>query len=808
MESNSFIRMRVSVIVSFLAMALAPLMQTHAAERVYEIIDDKPAPNRGADYSRIHAHGYPFDSDWEMYSYPIGNGYMGANIFGRTDVERIQITEKTLANEGLYDKGGLTSFAEIYLGFDHYDPKSYKRSLNLNEGKLFVSYDSDGVNYTREYFANYPENVIVVRLSADKKGSVSFTVDAEIPHRNSANEINTRLGEVDVDGDLITLSGNIAHFNTNYEGQIKVIAEGGQLISQDSNSRGEIRVEKADSVTLLIAAGTNYELSENVFLETTNSKKLDENVFPHEKVSTVIKRASELGYDALRKSHSEDYTELFSRVSLVLSPEVSNMTTEDLLESYKADASNPYLEELMYHFGRYLLISTSRKGAMPCGLQGVWSQYAVTPWTGGYWHNINVQMNYWGAFSGNLGETFIPYLEYFEAYQPKAMEMATEYVEMNNPQMLGKDGESNGWTIGTGSTCYIIGAPGGHSGPGTGGFTTKLLWDYYDFSRDDTYLREIGYPALLGMSRFLSKTLKPSSDGVLLVEPSASPEIRVADERGRFRGPHYVTVGTTFDQGFVWETYNDVLKAADILGAEDEFLDTLREQIDLLDPIIIGSSGQVKEFREEDAYGEIGDPHHRHVSHLCPLYPGTLINSSKPEWVEGVKTALDFRGNNTTGWAMAHRMNLRARTKEAEKARAVYSKFLKERTLPNLWTVHPPFQIDGNLGTMAGVAEMLIQSHEGVIEVLPALPEAWSTGSVSGIVARGNFEVSLSWSEGVITRFELESGSGEYCRIRYPNISSMRVIEEGGDAVSIVSLGTNAIGFKTEKGATYSILLN
>jgi alpha-L-fucosidase 2 len=795
------------VLICFVVLCTNVFSQQNIMNRVYEVWDDQPAPNRGSDYSIIKSRGYPYDADWESHSYPIGNGYMGANIFGRTDTERIQITEKTLANEGLYGKGGLTNFAEIYLDFNHYNPKNYKRSLNLNEAILNVSYEQDGVQYTREYLANYPENIIAIKLSSDKKGKISFTLRAEIPYRKSANEINTKYGKTFAENGLITLSGNIAHFNVNYEGQIKVINDGGKLIAENSNPIAEIRVENANSVVLLIAAGTNYELSEKVFLEKTNNKKLDVNVLPHEKVAKRINNATAIGFEALKARHLKDYQNLFSRVNLSFSPEVPQVTTKTLLENYKEDASNIFLEELMFHFGRYLLISSSRKGTLPCGLQGVWSQYAVTPWTGGYWHNINVQMNYWGAFSTNMAETFIPYLEYYKAYRPITEEYATEYVKKNNPQALAEDGD-NGWAIGTGATAYVIGAPGGHSGPGTGGFTSKLLWDRYEFTQDTTFLREIGYPALLSMSKFLSKTLKPYENGLLLVEPSASPEIRVKAADGSFSGPHYVTTGTTFDQGFVWETYNDVLKAAEILSAEDDFLSTVKNQINRLDPILIGTSGQVKEYREENAYGEIGDPHHRHVSHLCPLYPGTLINSSTPEWMLGAITALELRGNKATGWALAHRMNLRARAEDAEQAHEVYSVLLKEKTLPNLWSVHPPFQIDANLGLMAGVAEMLMQSHEGYIQLLPALPKAWNTGSFDGLVTRGNFELSMNWENSKISLLKIIAKSGGKCTIKYPNIESTEIKDDAGKLMSYTKEGENRISFNTTQSGTYFITFN
>ena len=624
--------------------------QGNSINRMYEIWEDQPAPNRGADYSIITmGKGHPYDADWETESYPIGNGYMGANIFGRTDIERIQITEKTLANEGVYGWGGLSNFAEVYLDIGHQNPQNYKRTLNLNEGMISVSYEQDGVKYSREYLANYPENIIAIKLSANENKKISFTLSAEIPYLRGTAETNTRTGKSLAENDLITLSGNVAHFNVNYEAQIKIVNEGGEFIARNTNRNAEIKIANANSVVLLIAAGTNYELKSHIFKENEDNKKLDGNSYPHEKVSDRITHATNLGYKSLKASHLKDYQNLFQRVQLSFTSEVPEVKTRTLLANYKKGISNAYLEELMFHFGRYLLIASSRKGTLPSGLQGAWSQYLATPWTGGYWHNINVQMNYWGAFNANLAETFIPYVEYFQAYHPKAKDLATGYVQENNPAELDTKDNDNGWTIGTGANVYNILPPGAHSGPGTGGFTTKLLWDYFEFTQDTSCLQMTGYPALLGMSKFLSKTLKPAENEVLLVDPSASPEISLLNADNKYTNRHYITKGTTFDQGFVWETFNDALRAAEVLGAKDDFLNTLKSQIVKLDPILIGTSGQVKEFREENEYGEIGDPHHRHVSHLCPLYPGTLINSSTPDWLEGVKIALDFRGNNTTG---------------------------------------------------------------------------------------------------------------------------------------------------------------
>ncbi len=436
----------------------------------------------------------------------------------------------------------------------------------------------------------------------------------------------------------------------------------------------------------------------------------------------------------LKSRHLEDYQSLFDRVAVDLNSSVSELPASQLLEKYKAGSYDPYLEELLFQFGRYLLIASSRETTLPAHLQGAWSQFEVSPWCAGYWHNINVQMNYWGAFSTNLAETFEAYLSYFEAYKPLAHRYAAEFIaEQQGADAVYAVAEDNGWIVGTGTNAYQISGRSSHSGPGTGGFTAQLLMDYYDFTQDEEFLRETGYPALLQMSKFFDKALKETEDGLLLISPSASPEIK-------HDGEFFITEGCTFDQGFVWENHNNVLRAAEALGEDDPFLEVIESQIPRLDPILIGSSGQIKEFREEDAYGEIGDPQHRHMSHLHTLYPGTLINTSKPDWMAAAAVTLNLRGDISTGWAMAHRMICWARLRNAERALDLYRKFIVHKVTNNLWSLHPPFQIDGNFGTMAAVSEMLLQSHEGAIEPLAALPQEWAAaGSYSGLVARGNF---------------------------------------------------------------------
>ena len=774
-----------------------PALSVQKAESVrrYELWEPAPAPNRGVtDGEETRGRGYPYDKDWERWSYPLGNGMLGANVFGRTDTERIQLTEKTIANGSAYHRGGVTSAAELYLDIGHENVTNYRRALNLNDAIEAVTYRSGGTTYRREYFTSYPDDLLVIRLTADQPGALSFTVRPEIPYLEAKNELDTKSGTVTAAGDTLTLAGTVDYYQVNYELQVKVLNEGGTLVPGEST----IDVQHADAVTLLVAAGTNYKLGPHIFLNEPK-KKLDPDVDPHGLVSAKIDHAVKRGFAALKQRHLADYRNLFGRVQVNLNSKVSDLPTHQLLENYKQGAHDPYLEELVFQYGRYLLIASSRETTLPAHLQGAWSQFEVSPWCAGYWHNINVQMNYWGAMSANLAETFEAYLNYFKAYKPKAQQFAREYIQANRPEALSDDPAQNGWILGTGANAYQISGSSAHSGPGTGGFTTQLLMEYYNFTQDKDFLRETGYPALLEMSRFFDKTLHETKDGLLLVKPSASPEVK-------HNGEYYITEGCTFDQGFVWENHSNVLRAAKILGEDDPFLDVIREELPRLDPIQIGSSGQIKEFREEDAYSDIGDdPHHRHTSQLCPLYPGTLINAAHPDWMKAASVTLDLRGKPNNGWATAHRMILRARLKEAGEALDLYRLFITEKAAPNLWSIHPPFQIDGNFGVMAGVIEMLLQSHAGAIEPLPALPQAWHTGSFDGLVARGNFEVSAKWKAGRLQELSIHSRSGKPCRVRYPDIAAQSIRTTLNRSLRVTQEAPDLISFPTRKGETVVI---
>jgi len=721
---------------------------------------------------------------WEKWSLPIGNGYLGANVFGRTDVERIQVTENSLCNPG--KGGGLNNFAEIMIRFGHEEVKNYVRDLSLDDGIAHVEYECGGVVYKREVFASYPDRVMVIRLTASEKGALSFTLNPFIPFIKQSEEGYSKSGKVEADGNLITMTGEMEYYAIQFEGQFRVENEGGELCAHD----GVIDVKGADAASIIVAVGTNYRMESRVFTEHDPRAKLAPYPHPHELVSGLIEKAAEKGYEELKKRHMEDYQALFSRVKFSVGDEGADIPTDELLSRYQEGEKLPYLEKVYYQFGRYLLISSSRKGTLPANLQGVWNCYDESPWGSGYWHNINVQMNYWPSFVANLAETFTAYADYAEAYMAQAEEMADEYVKELFPEKLEAPGK-NGWIIGTAAYPYTItnamerkaGKPTiGHSGPGTGAFTSILFWEWYDFTRDSEALKR-AFPILKSMSHFLSKTVK-DFDGKLLAKYSASPE-QMIEGRYRANGTYYHTVGCAFDQQMIYENHYDLMKAAKLLGKEtDPDVILVGEQIDKLDPVQVGTSGQIKEYREEQAYGEIGEWAHRHISHLVGLYPGSCINRNTPAWMEAARTTLNLRGDRSTGWAMAHRLNAWARALDGNRAYTLYRTLLSKGTFPNLWDAHPPFQIDGNFGGTSGVSEMLLQSQAGFIDVLPSLPDAWADGVFEGLVARGNFVVDAEWAKGAVSEVRVTARVGGEMKIRCDRMKNAALYDETGAKIA------------------------
>lgn len=725
------------------------------------------------------------DYGWEHQSLPIGNGWLGANVFGGISRDRIQITENSLQNPG--EMGGLNNFAELYLHFAHKKATDYERGLSLNDAVAYTRYTADGVQYRREYFASYPDKALVIRLTANKPFSVRL--ELTVPYVKSYAKVKGdgggKTGSVSYESNRVHLKGRMEYYNIHFAGELAVVTDG-TVVSGEAG----LQVSYATDVTIYLTIGTNYELRPEVFLEDEPKRKLrDFDPTPH--VQEMLARVLALGFDQVRQRHLDDYRKLFGRVELDLGGE-NTQPTDRLLRGYSCGKHIPYMEALYFQFGRYLLISSSRKGTLPSNLQGVWNVHDHSPWGSGYWHNINVQMNYWPAFSTNLAETFDAYADFNAAFRPKAELLAREYIQKTMPE---NDEAGNcGWTVGTGVYPYSIEGPGGHSGPGTGGLTTKLFWDAFDFTRDPEILKAVSYPALRGMSEFLTKTVRLDADGLYRADFSASPE-QVQNKQ------YYHTRGCAFDQQMIWENGRDFIEAAEHLGQTDELVYSMqKKQLPCYHPVRIGDSGQVKEFEEENLYGEIGEYHHRHISQLIGLHPGTLINRNTPAWMDAAKITLTERGDRTTGWALAHRLNAWARLGDGDHAHRMLRRLLGKRTMENLWDFHPPFQIDGNFGGTAGITEMLMQSHAGCISILPALPKIWKNGHVKGLVARGAFEVSIRWREGLATEIQIHSKAGGNCKIFYPGIECACLA--GTDEVE---RQTDILSFNAVAGCDYTV---
>lgn len=751
---------------------------------------DKPAPDS--------------DAGWLDHSIPMGNGYMGVNLFGGTDKERIQITENSTQDSNS-SIGGLNNFAEVYIDFNHNGATNYSRDLVLNEGTAHVQYDYNGVNYKREYFTSYPDKVMAVRLSASEAGKLSFTLRPTIPYiteyREKPGDNRGKSGTVKAEGDTITLSGVMEYYNLQFEGQFKVIPDGGTMKTQNdqNNNNGTITVSDADSAVILIAVGTNYEFNSQVVSASNRLDKLKGFAHPHAKVTKYLADAAAKSYDELLAAHQEDYLGLYDRVNFDLGAPEPSIPTDKLVDAYRNGDSNPYLEELVFQFGRYLLICSSRDNTLPPNLQGIWNVYQDPPWRSGYWHNVNLQMNYWLAFSTNMPELFESYIDYYNTYLPRQQQYATQYINQYNKSQLDPGGD-NGWSMGNSTWPYNGSGKSSHSGFGTGAWTAMLFWDYYDFTRDEKLLKDVVYPAIYGQANFLSRFVQ-NYNGKLLANPSASPE----------NAGNLQTIGTTFDQQTIYENHRNTLKAAEILGYSNAVLDKLKAQLPLLDPIIVGKSGQIKEYREEEFYGDIGEYNHRHISQLLGVYPGQLINTSTPAWLDAAKVSLKERGPGGTGWAEAERVATWARTLDGEQAYFYYNYLIKRHSMHNLWNNHRDsytnrlFQVDGNLGASAGVSEMLLQSNDYVIAPLPAIPEKWANGSYRGLLARGNFEVSAKWSGGQAEQFEILSKAGGNLKVRYADIKDTVVKTSSGQNVSFTVEHRDQISFETKKGETYIV---
>ncbi len=733
---------------------------------------------------------------WERYSLPIGNGYFGASVFGGTDSERIQFTTNVFANT--FANGGVSNFGEVFIDFNHKDVKDYERGLDLSRGVAYSKYEFDNTMIYREALVNYPDKVFAYKIHTENK-AIDFDIRLVIPYLGVRPiEEGGRTGEIAVEDKTLVMRGTLPSRELIYEARLAVVTDGQVIESGD-----KLTVKNSTEAVLFYTLDTSYKLCPEVFMDGCH-KALGKD--PHNTVVACLQKAVSLGWDEIYNRHINDYTNLIGRVQFDLGGTDDGRSTEELLESYKNGNGEPYFEELYYAFGRHLLVSSSREGTPPASLQGVWTVHDKSPWGSGIWHNINVQMNYWPAFSTNLAETFKAYAEYWKAYSAQATVHASNWIREISPENF-KEGDGEcGWIIGTGAFMYEIDgmSKNTHSGPGTGGMTSKMFWDYYDFTRDEAVLKNYTHPVIHGTSKFLTKCVK-NYDGRYLCEFSASPEQILSGSwvHQHKKQQYWHTVGCGFDQQFLYENAVDDLKCAEILGTNDDVLDALKEQIDGYGPIQIGYSGQIKEYDEEHFYGEIGEAHHRHISQLVALTPGNTVTRSTPAWLDAARITLNLRGEGSSGWSAAHRLNSWARVGDGNHAYSLLQKMLKKCTHPNLWDVHPPFQIDGNFGATAGMTEMVLQSHEGYISLLPALPDAWNKISFKGLKARGNFTVDCDYDNGKIENLKIKSEVGGTIKLRYEGFDDVSVT--CGDDIVKFSHDGFFITFDTQKGNTYVI---
>lgn len=702
-------------------------------------------------------------ADWEHYGLPIGNGAMGAVITGGIAVDDVQFNEKTLWTGGpgakgfdrglprhslapavadlqaMLDKsvratpeavaaklgqpmvayGDYQTFGDLVLRFptEISNPKDYRRSLDIGESVARVRFSLEGVTYTREYFASYPAHAIVIRLTADQPGKITVTAALTTPDNRSATHV-ARSGR-------ITEAGALKDNGLKYEAQLQVINQGGRRADLRD---GSVSVQGADAVVFILSAGTDYAL------HYPDYRGPD----PHSALTARIDTAATKSYARLLAEHREDYQRLFNRVTLSIGQAMPQIPTDALLASYGMQpATDRALEALFFQYGRYLLISSSRPGSLPANLQGVWNNSTTPPWNADYHVNINLQMNYWPADPANLSETEGPFLDFVDSVVAPG--------QVSAQRILG----SKGWTL------FLNTDPWGYTGliswptafwqPEAGAWLASQYYDHYRFNMDRAFLAERAYPVMKGAAEvWLDTLVVDPRDGKLVVSPSYSPE----------HGPF--SVAASMSQQIVFGLFSDTAEAAKILG-DSAFHSRLEVALAKLDPgLRIGSWGQLQEWKND--WDDRKDDH-RHVSHLYALDPGHQISPlGTSQYARAARVSLLARGDGGTGWSKAWKIRFWARLFDGDHAHRMLMQQLKQSTLPNLWDTCPPFQIDGNFGATAAVADMLLQSQSGFVDILPALPHAWRNGEVRGLRARGDVTIDIQWHNGRTHSVAIQAG--------------------------------------------------
>lgn len=820
----------------------------------------------------------PVDDIWQQLTLPIGNSRMGATIYGEVAQEHLTFNQKTLWNggpsskrpnykggnkenmAGIYQKivdlflegedtkasklcdsligeedgyGSYQSWGDIYLDFDGLTASTaktnYHRGLDLSTAMANVDFTANGTDYHREYFISYPDNVLAMKLTANGSGKlgldVTFLVDNGESYEAEENLANGFGKEnvtytVNAADKSIVMSGQMQDNQMKMNSMLKVVTTGTVTKNGDNQS---LHIADANEAVIFISADTDYK-NEYPNYRTGETKEA-----LAASVAKTVTDAVEKGYDEVKRRHLEDYKSLFDRVQLDLGQAETNKTTDALLTAYNAAGSGAateterrLLETILYQYGRYLTIASSREGDLPANLQGVWQNRAGShnrvSWGCDYHMNVNLQMNYWPTYSANLAECATPLIDYVDSLREPGRVTAEKYYGIKS-----EDGEENGFTAHTQNTPFGWTCPGwkfswGWS-PSAVPWILQNCWEYYEYTGDVDYMRERIYPMLKEAALLYDQILVDSGVKITLPNGKESTRLVTAPSYSPEWGPY--SLGNVYEQVLTWQLYEDAAEAAKILNVDTALAARWKENQSRLAPIEIGDEGQIKEWFNEtrvgyikngstDAKVEKWEAVHRHMSHLLCMFPGDQVSLDNQEYMDAAIVSLSGRGDSTTGWGMGQRLNAWARTGDGNKTYVLIKNLFRDGIYPNLWDAHPSFQIDGNFGYTSGVNEMLMQSNKGYINILPALPDTWADGSVDGIVARGNFELKIEWEQGKAAAVTILSNNGGTCSVMCKGIKGgdVKVIDSDNREIAVILDADNTkdrISFETEQGNTYRI---